>query len=129
MLVWHVMYVLITCMIGGHVVYVRVAWYACVTRGACVVHLVCLYEKWCTYGSLIRLEDTWCTCGWLGMLVGHVVHLWFNWYTCVKSGAHTGHLYAWRRRSARVGCLVCLLDTWCTCRLLLCVHVERTNNK
>ena len=40
-----------------------------------MVYLVCLYQKWCRYGSLARLDDMWCTCGSRVVLEGHAVHV------------------------------------------------------
>ena len=55
MLVWHVMYVLITCMIGGHVVYVRVAWYASMKGDDLAGRLLCLWGTYCTYNARVHL--------------------------------------------------------------------------
>ena len=58
MLVKHVVNVLVTCMLGGDVVHVRVSGYVCMPLDASTGHLC----AWMTCGShvghLIRLEDT-----------------------------------------------------------------------
>ena len=55
--------------------HVRVAWYACMARGARTGHLYAWTTRGARAGHLVHLEDTWCTCGWLVVLVGHVVHV------------------------------------------------------
>ena len=80
------MYVRVTCKFGEQVLHMRVAWYACMTRGARTDHLYAWrtrgHVRVAWYACMIRgtrvarlicLYDTWCTCGSLVVLVGHVV--------------------------------------------------------
>ena len=86
--------------------HVQVAWYACMThcartgnlyawttRGARARRLVCVYDTWCTCGSLVVLmghvTDKGCTCGSLDELLvtcKTLPEFVFTWCKCGSLG-------------------------------------------
>ena len=62
------------------------AWYAFITRGARTGHLYGWITRGARVGRLVCLYGTWCTCGLLVVLVGHLVHVRLVWYACRKRG-------------------------------------------
>ena len=117
-------------------VHVWFTWSACTTRDTRTVHLYAWRTRGARAGRMVCFYDTWCTCGLLVVLLGHVAQ---SHDTLVVTSYTFGSLDELTNKGCTCTCIVMhvrafveLLVTcetlrelavrWCTCGTLVCLY-------